>query len=278
MRFSLILATVDRVEEPRRFLASLDSQTFRDFELIVVDQNPDDRMDAILDPYTGRFPVLHLRSEARGLSRARNLGLKHASGDAIAFPDDDCEYPPGLLENVGRFLDENPHKDGLTGRSVDSDGNTSNSKFDAESGALNEVNVWMRAIEYAVFLRAKVMGGTWFDESLGVGAGTPWGACEGTDYLIRLLRKGASLHYDPNLEVAHPQLPMAQDAETARKAYAYGCGMGRVLKKSNAPLWLKARYLARPLVAIALYSVRLDFPASRWYWEAFKGRLRGLIP
>ena len=44
VKFSLILATVDRVTELERFLERLDRQTFRDFELFVVDQNTDDRL------------------------------------------------------------------------------------------------------------------------------------------------------------------------------------------------------------------------------------------
>ena len=44
-----------------------------------------------------------LRS-ARGLSRARNAGLAHVEADLVAFPDDDCVYPPGLLERVARAL------------------------------------------------------------------------------------------------------------------------------------------------------------------------------
>ena len=44
MSFSLIMATLGRTDEPRRFLDSLESQTFRDFELILADQNDDDRI------------------------------------------------------------------------------------------------------------------------------------------------------------------------------------------------------------------------------------------
>ena len=57
--FSLILATVDRTGEVERLLDSLDSQTHREFELIVVDQNKDERLVPLLRAYRERFSILH---------------------------------------------------------------------------------------------------------------------------------------------------------------------------------------------------------------------------
>src|SRR5690349_10889036 len=113
---SLLLATVGRTAELENFLLHLDAQTYRCFELIVIDQNPDDRLVAILSEYGQRFPIRHCRS-GRGLSRARNVGLPAATGDVIAFPDDDCWYPPDLLQQVAAIFSENPAVDGITGRS-----------------------------------------------------------------------------------------------------------------------------------------------------------------
>ena len=91
MKISLILATKGRVEEMKRFMRSLAQEGNGSFELIVVDQNEDDRVGAILRELNLRFPIIHLRSEV-GLSRARNVGATAATGDIIAFPDDDCWY------------------------------------------------------------------------------------------------------------------------------------------------------------------------------------------
>jgi len=56
--FSLILATVGRNEELARFLQHLDQQTYRNFELIIVDQNQDGILDPLIRQYQGRFPLL----------------------------------------------------------------------------------------------------------------------------------------------------------------------------------------------------------------------------
>ena len=98
--FDLVVATVDRVAELERLLASLDAQTHHGFRVLLVDQNPDDR----LAPIVGRprsFELVRLRSE-RGLSRARNAALDRIQADLVAFPDDDCSYEPGSARRRGQ--------------------------------------------------------------------------------------------------------------------------------------------------------------------------------
>lgn len=277
MRFSLVLATVGRTDDLGRFLASLRNQTHRDFELIVVDQNPDERLAPILASYGLEFPILHLRSEARGASRARNLGLQHIGGEVVAFPDDDCIYPPDVLTKSARLLADHPEWDGLTGRSVDEDGRTSMGRFDARPGRLDRISAWLRGIEYTIFLRAACVEGTRFDEELGVGSGTPWGAGEGTDLLLRLLERGASLEYEPDVVVLHPWRTPPYDERAMRRAYSYGCGMGRTLKKHRMPLWFKAKWLLRPLGGAVLSLPQRKLPQAMYRWNTFRGRLRGLL-
>jgi glycosyltransferase involved in cell wall biosynthesis len=277
VRFSLVLATVGRSDDLGRFLASLRNQTYGDFELIVVDQNPDDRLAPILAPYESVFRILHLRSEARGASRARNLGLQHISGEAVAFPDDDCLYPPDTLATSARLLADHPEWDGLTGRSVDEAGRTSMGRFSERPGGLDKISAWLRGIEYTIFLRAACVKELRFDEELGVGAGTPWGAGEGTDLLLQLLERGASLNYDPNLVVVHPWRSPPYDERAMRRAYSYGCGMGRTLKKHRMPPWFKAKWLIRPLGGALLSLLGRRLPEAEYRWKTFRGRLRGVL-
>jgi glycosyltransferase involved in cell wall biosynthesis len=280
IRFSLVLATVGRTDELERFLGSLDAQTYRDYELIVVDQNPDERLAPILASHVDKNPILRLRTESKGVSRARNLGLECASGDVIGFPDDDCRYPPDLLSTVARFFAEHPERDGLTGHSIDEDDKNdkiSMRRFDAAPGPLNRINVWKRGMAPGIFLRRESVQGIWFDEELGPGAGTAWGAGEDTDYLLRLLDREASLYYDPNLVVIHPPGVPPYDTKAIRKTYAYSCGVGRVLKRHRMPLWFKAKWLIRPLGGALLSLAGLKPGEAAFRWNTFRGRLRGLL-
>ena len=90
-RFSLIVATKNRTDDLLTLLGSLRSQLMQSFEILIVDQNPDDRLIPVLSQFAD-LPIRHLHSKP-GLSRARNVALPLCTGDIIAFPDDDCWYP-----------------------------------------------------------------------------------------------------------------------------------------------------------------------------------------
>jgi glycosyltransferase involved in cell wall biosynthesis len=275
MLFSLVLGTVGRTAEVQRFLETLDAQTYREFELIVIDQNSDDRLSAILSSFSKRFPIKLLRSE-RGLSRARNFGLKHVQGSLVGFPDDDCWYPPNVLADVASHFEANPDWGGVTGRSVDENGVESGARFLPVSATLSLTTAWY-AISYAVFLRRHVVdsvGG--FDETLGVGAGTAFGSGEETDYVIRAIRNGHAIRYVSEVVVCHPNPVRTFDATAQRRGYNYGCGMGRVLGKHDYPWWYVTQALVRPIGGALLSAVTGHWARARYYLNVFSGRLRGL--
>jgi len=277
MKFSLVLATIERTTELKRFLDSLDAQTYRDFELIVVDQNLDDRLTPILASYAGRWPLLHLRSP-KGLSRARNIGLRRISGDLLCFPDDDCWYPPELLAQVAAFFGRFPQYDGYTGRAVNESGIAVGGRYDKQPGDISFYNAWNRAMSFAIFLRVSVFRSVeYFDESLGVGSGTRYGSAEETDYLIRAIQQGHALYYDPALFVFHPDPQLQYNQKLFQRGFLYGCGMGRAFKKHHYPLWFVAYNLARPFGGALLSLFRVNFQKSRFHWALLHGRLTGWL-
>lgn len=106
---TVIITTCKR--EPamlKRAIDSVLSQTFTDWELIVVDDSPEDYplRDDVRDMVTGlEGNISYIRHERNsGASAARNTGIAHAHGEYIAFLDDDDEYLPSNLEHqLGRF-------------------------------------------------------------------------------------------------------------------------------------------------------------------------------
>ncbi len=278
IRFSLVLSTINRTDEVRRFLTTLDSQTYRQFELIVVDQNKDERLLPVLEPYEKMFSIVHCTSKP-GLSAARNVGLKHTVGDVVTFPDDDCLYPPELLERVASFLDAHPNVAGLAGRlQMGNPGQIGTARFDRKAGLISQANVWKRVNSSTIFVRRKVVeeiGG--FDESLGVGAGTPWAGGEDIDYPLRVVEAGFKFYYSPDLCVLHPSVPEYDYSRLADRAYGYGAGIGRVWRKHDYPFWLVAYFLLRPLGGAFLNFVAGRRDKARFHIAAFRGRFRGWL-
>lgn len=274
MKFSLIMGTLGRTEEVGAFLASLRRQDHTDFELLIVDQNPDERLAALVDEYRQHFRVLRYRS-VPGLSHARNVGLRYATGDVIAFPDDDCWYPDGLLSYVHQRLQAEPSLDGLTGRFVDGEGR-SEGRWLARSQPLNRFNVWRGAISFSIFLRRPLVeriGG--FDEALGVGAGTPWGAGEETDFLLRGMKQGGRIEYDRKLVLHHPVKTADFGAAAVERQRRYEAGFGRVIRRSGFPGWYFPWVCARTAVGALLALCRGRSAQARFKWHSLRARVHG---
>lgn len=87
-------------------IASVFAQTFSDWELLLVDDGSTDASTAIARRYEAKHPgkvryVEHPGHENRGMSAARNLGIRHSRGRYISFLDaDDTWYPRKLEEQV----------------------------------------------------------------------------------------------------------------------------------------------------------------------------------
>jgi glycosyltransferase involved in cell wall biosynthesis len=275
MKVSLVLATKGRVKEVDRFIQSLAQQKYADLELIVVDQNEDDRLAPILANPKLLFPIVRLRAET-GLSHARNVGIASARGVILAFPDDDCWYPERLLARVVSEFESHPLVDGFTGRSEDGRGQASGGRFSRHEGRVDTKNVWKKGISYTIFLRSRVCAAVGqFDEELGVGARTRFGSGEETDYLIRTVKSGFNIQYLPDLIVFHPN-PILYNRNHRIKAFRYGAGMGRVLSKHRYELSFKFYTILRPLAGTLVSLVTLRARKAAYHLAIAGGRVFGL--
>ena len=273
LSFDLVVATVGRVAELERFLGSLERQTYRRFRVLVADQNPDRRLDDLL-PGHSQLDVLHLRSEP-GLSRARNRALAAIEADLVAFPDDDCVYPADVLERIARRFQEEPALEGLAGRAVRGD-RRSTASWKLDATLLTDTNLWNRAISYTIFLRRELVERVGsFDEQLGLGSGNPWSSGEEIDYLVRALRGGAHIAYDPEVTVIH-EPPELSSSQLRARGYRDGASLGYVLRKHRYSRHEIARRLARPVGGALLSLARLDLREARFHTATFRGRVAGL--
>lgn len=273
-KFSLVLTTIHRRDELANFLAHLENQTCQDFELFVVDQNEDHRLDEILARFQTRLSIQHLHSE-RGVSAGRNKGLLEAKGKIIGFPDDDCWYPADLLMTVSEIFGKRTGLDGIVGRIIDPAG-VSFTRYPRGERAVTPKNVFECSASAGCFLSSQVVRkvGT-FDVQLGLGAISPWQGTEDTDYVLRAIKYGFHLEYDPNVIVYHPSPTIDIGPGTLQRAYAYGAGMGRVLKKHEFPLWRGGYYFIRPLGGAIMSMLKGDQPRAKYYLNNLRGRWDG---
>lgn len=276
MHFSLVVATRGRVTELEILFDSLAQQTYRDFAVILIDQNPDERLASVIERYKSQVPVEWVRTGELGASRARNLGLERARGELVTFPDDDCWYPDDLLERVVAFFQSHPQFSGLTGRVVTAAGKPTVGRWDPVPGEIDRFNQWTRSSECVIFARTVSLRSVdGFDPVLGPGSGTPWGANEGDDLILRALQLRERFYYDPSIEVFHPRTPELYDANQLAKVRAYGRGMGYVLRKHRFPLWFCTYWFIRSLGGLVAAALRMNWGRSRYFWAMFRGRLEG---
>ncbi len=104
-KISVIIPTHNRAGTLSRAIKSVLNQTFTDFELIVIDDGSTDGTPAILDSFPN---IIRMTQKHSGVSRARNCGIAHATGEWVSFLDSDDEWLPKKLGAQIEFLEENP--------------------------------------------------------------------------------------------------------------------------------------------------------------------------
>ncbi|MCL4398373.1 MAG: glycosyltransferase [Candidatus Parvarchaeota archaeon] len=96
---SVILATRNRPEQLKTSIESVLSQTYKDFELLVVDGSDNEDSRKIIEQYSEKDPrIRYLRDAGTGPAAARNLALAQANGAYITFQDDDIVMKPQKLQ------------------------------------------------------------------------------------------------------------------------------------------------------------------------------------
>lgn len=251
MLLSLVLATIGRSSEVGRLIDTLVAQTCHDFELLVVDQNTDDRLLPYLE--AGRkagIRLQHLRMDRPSLSGARNLGIARASGTLIGFPDDDCWYEPDTVEQIRTAFLATPELAGVIAcwqeQSQTRQGNPA-------PGTLS-LHAWRcfrggDASSISLFFRRELfdrLGG--FDERLGIGKW--YGAAEETDFILRALASGARLDHCPAAKVHHLFPPVQQGSLThfCQSARQRARGTGAIYAKHRLDNYVILRGWIAPLL------------------------------
>jgi glycosyltransferase involved in cell wall biosynthesis len=264
------MPTLGRVDEVACLFSSLKAQTFRDFELVVVDQNEHHEVEKLVEFYKTDLSIVYIRSARKGLSLNRNIGLRKCKGDIVAFPDDDCWYRPDVLETVDKTFFDCPDIT-FCALPVYDTVNKNDCYLAPAKQMLQKRDVFKCCISINFFIKRNTC--IEFDVRLGVGA--KYGSGEETDYLYASMGKGAAGMFVNKSGIHHLK---SRNYMTKERAYKYGLGFGAVFKKdmlqrkNKRAFFVFIYYLLRSFAGAILYPSRLGF-----YWETFKGRLCGFI-
>jgi len=103
---SVIIPTYDRELSLKKAIDSVLKQTYRHFELIVVDDGSEDNTADLVAKYSSG--IVYVRQENKGPAAARNRGIRAARYDLLAFLDSDDWFAENKLEAQARAMHENP--------------------------------------------------------------------------------------------------------------------------------------------------------------------------
>lgn len=103
---SIVIPTYNRAAYVATAIKSVLIQSYKDYEIIVVDDGSTDSTRDVLEPYRDR--ILYLYQENKGVSAARNTGIQKAKGEWIAFLDSDDEWMLNKLAIQMQYVQNYP--------------------------------------------------------------------------------------------------------------------------------------------------------------------------
>ncbi len=107
IKYSFIVPVYNTEKYLKKCLNSLVNQTYKDFEIIVVNDGSTDKSSNIISKYQKKYKnIIVIDKENEGLSMARNRGVQKSSGKYIIFVDSDDYVSNKLLEEVDKKIDD----------------------------------------------------------------------------------------------------------------------------------------------------------------------------
>lgn len=240
---TVVVPTICRdPDQLTRTVDSLLALDYPDVEIIVVD-NRSDPKSAPIPTFAGGIRVRVAVELKRGASQARNMGIALATGEFIAFTDDDVEVDRGWLRAIGERFVSDAEVDGICGLVLPQELATApqlwfeefyggfNQTFLAEVMSLQRTSKSDDLFPYApgrfgagcnmAFRRSVLTRIGGFDVSLG--AGTPAHGGEDPAIFIRLILSGGSLAFEPTALVRHTH--RRTERQFMHQVFGYGTGL-----------------------------------------------------
>jgi glycosyltransferase involved in cell wall biosynthesis len=305
MRASVIVITRNRAHSITETLAALARQEHPDFEVLVVDSSDGADREQTAKLAT-QFGAKYFHEPRRGQALARNTGIPLATGEVIAFTDDDCiPAPDWLAKKVRNFSD--PEIWACTGRVVKHNDGDASQLFEEVAGQdlggerrvftredirfgpgmllANATKVFAKHMKSSApvpwclghgssmsFRREAFRQNGGFDERYGWGR--PLGGCEDIEILYRTLKSGRKTVYEPGAVVRHKHRFTAEEVFQTRYIYSYG---GAGFMRQNQEDWLMVFMFYGRLLQLLIKTAQYKVTGSRELAKSFGSDLRGFL-
>ena len=243
---SLVLCTYGRTTEVENFLKYISKQILKPREIIIIDQNENDILSDLISKWQQELNLIHKQVEFKGASRSRNYGAKEAKCSLIAFPDDDCLYPPSTIERVVELFEKQKDVDAIITAKIEPSqidkSNCASSKYSRIKSILDLFKA--KAETSNIFTRKRALESLpyIFNENIGPGAGTAWVSNEETDLLIRLLKNKKTIIKLIDLAIAHHS-----SQGTILKSLKYGMGRFELILNNKLGFKMYTINLLQPI-------------------------------
>ena len=114
IRYSVIIPVYNRPNEVDELLQSLAKQTYRNFEVVVVEDGSSVPCRSVVEKYAGALDLHYLEKKNSGPGLTRNFGAEHSRGEYLIFLDSDCVLPETYLQAVEKAV-TSEHADAFGG-------------------------------------------------------------------------------------------------------------------------------------------------------------------
>lgn len=178
----------------KKAIESVISQTYRDFELIIVDDGSTDNSAAVCEEFSNSLTLSHsnpfrlIKQANAGVAAARNNGVAKSKGEFVCFLDADDWWEPEMLDEIDRLIQEYPDAGLYATNYVYYKPGKTHVALKLERGYMNYPEAYLQSIAMPVWTGAACMPRKVFDEM----GGFPVGIKLGEDFL---LWAKTALHY-----------------------------------------------------------------------------------
>ncbi|MGB6301298.1 MAG: glycosyltransferase [Rivularia sp. (in: cyanobacteria)] len=202
---SIVIPTYNRPERLADCLESIINLEYPGdrFEVIVVDDGSKMPLEKVIEPFKNRLKITLLKQQNQGPATARNTGAKQASGDFIAFTDDDCKPAPDWLSKLAARLVTAPNSM-VGGKTLNA---LPNNLYSTTSQVLIDYlyNYYNLTSQKSNFFASNnfALASDKFQALGGFDTNFPLAAGEDREFCDRWLQYGNEMVYAPEVQVYH---------------------------------------------------------------------------